>query len=230
MQSFNAATGHLAQLYDAAQAMAKLSPAAQFPIINKIALDLSQQLGIKVKPNFDAIKGVLVGEVGRLMKNAAPDVEEMRNIDQSLSTYSSPDQFAGAAQQYAHAMLTKGSENLQRYYAWTGELPPYAFSPAAKTAFQKLGVDINSYLPQAVTPQGTTNAPTQPATRTPAPVTAPTFQTVPGMGEVRQRMYKGTPVWVDRNNNIKGLVTPQQTAPAALRSGTMQPGETVKIQ
>ncbi len=222
MQSFNAATGHLAQLYDVSRALATMSPAAQFPIINKIALDLSAQLGIKVKPSFEAIKGVLVGEVGRLMKNAAPDVEEMAKLNETLSTYSSPEQFADISRQYAHAMLTKGSENLQRYYAWTGELPPYAFSPAAKTAFQKLGVDINSYLPQATTPQGTVNSPTQPATRTPAPPATIQWQNMPGMGEVRQRAYKGNQVWVDKNNNIKGLVS-------ANPSG-MQPGETVKLQ
>jgi hypothetical protein len=152
LSSFNAAIGHLGQLSDIAQQLKN----GQTPAWNAIANALSQQTGQAIKPNYDSIKGVLVGETGRLMKNAAPDVNEMAEISKTLSSSSSPEQFAGAIQQYADAMMTKGNENIQRYYDWTGKLPPHTFSPQTQAVFQKLG--IKNPLPSGAK---TTNTPNQ---------------------------------------------------------------------
>ncbi len=152
LSSFNAAIGHLGQLADISAQLKN----GETPAWNAIANALSQQTGSPVKPNYDSIKGVLVGETGRLMKNAAPDVNEMAEISKTLSSSSSPEQFAGAIQQYADAMMTKGNENIVRYYDWTGKLPPHTFSPQTQAVFQKL--NIKNPLPSGAR---TTNTPNQ---------------------------------------------------------------------
>jgi hypothetical protein len=144
--SFNTATGHLAQLYDASQALQN----GDVQALNGIANRLSAQFGSRVAPNFEAIKGVLVGELGRLMKQSAPDVEEMAQISKSLSQANSPEQFKGVVQQYAHAMLQKGLPLVRKYADYTGELPPSTFDPQTLATFQKLGIDVQSMLPQGV--------------------------------------------------------------------------------
>lgn len=169
--SFNTAVGHLGQLYAASLALRNGDVRA----LNGIANTVSTQFGKPVAPNFEAIKGVLVGELGRLMKQSAPDVEEMKNISTALSAASSPEQFKGAMQQYAHAMLQKGIANINKYAEYTGELPPSTFSPATIGIFQQLGIDATSFLPQGVTvPIGQTGNISQgrPISSIPANVTA----------------------------------------------------------
>lgn len=144
--SFNTATGHLAQLYDAAKAL----QTGDQQTISKISQAIGTEFGSPVKPSFEAIKGVLVGELGRLMKQSAPDVNEMSEISKALSAANSPEQFKNVVEQYAHAMLQKGLPLVQKYADYTGELPPSTFSQQTLATFKKLGIDVQSMLPQGV--------------------------------------------------------------------------------
>lgn len=164
--AFNTAAQHLGQLAAAADILNRSGgifgkSERNYPALNAIANEVSRSTGQAVQPNFNAIKMVLVGELGRLMKQAAPDVQEMKQIDKALSDANSPAQFKGVINQLAHAMLAKSSEQIDHYKQWTGSLPPDLYSPMAKQAYQRLGIDVDQFLtgePSAQTP-----APPRPA-------------------------------------------------------------------
>jgi len=206
--SFNAAVGHLGQLYEISQQLQN----GQVPAWNEIANALSQQTGKAVKPNYEAIRAVLVGEAGRLFKQAAPDVKEMEEINKSLSSASSPEQFKGVTSAYAHAFLTKGSEQIQHYVDYTGELPRSTFSPNARKVLNDLGIDVNSILPQgAKLPGDAAGGSRQPAANVPVPVQ----KALSGVGPGRHTLSDGS-VW---DKDPSGGVTLIQPANPPQRPG-----------
>lgn len=144
--SMNAAIGHLGQLYDAMDALKK-DGQTQLQTFNRISQALSTEFGRPVAPNFNAIKGVLVGELGKTFAGKAPDIPEVATLNQQLNAAQSPDIIKGVITQFSHAMLTKGDANIQRYYDYTGELPPSALSQQSLQTLGRLGIQPGDVLP-----------------------------------------------------------------------------------
>lgn len=144
--SFNRSVGHLGQLYEATQAL-KADGQTQSQTYNRIAQALSIEFGSTVAPNYNAIKNVLVNELGRTFSGKAPDVPELAKLDEQLKAAQTTDQIKGVATTYAHALLTKGGSDIDRYYAYTGELPPSTFSTSSMRVFDRMGINPSEVLP-----------------------------------------------------------------------------------
>lgn len=206
--SMNAAVGHLGQLYDAMDALKK-DGQTQLQTFNRIANALSAEFGHPVAPNFNAIKGVLVGELGRTFSGKAPDIPEVATLNQQLSNAQSPDIIKGVLTQFTHAMLTKGDANIQRYYDYTGELPPSTFSQRSRDVFQRMGVNPDDVLPQGATvPVGGTGNVNAGATQGGAQggkapeVPAPVQKALGGQGVGWHKLSDGTYWYKDGNGKI----------------------------
>lgn len=159
--AFNTATGHLGQLYDAALAMNNNDLVA----LNKIANDLGvKTAGMSAPAIFDAVKGALVGELGRTFKGAAADIPERNDIEENLSRNNAPNVLMDLTKTYAHLMLTKAGAQVAHYYAFKGTLPAQTIDPLARQVYQRLGINVSDILPQgATTPVGSTANPNPPS-------------------------------------------------------------------
>lgn len=164
--AFNTATGHLGQLYDAAFALQNNNITA----LNKMANDLGVAVAGKSAPAiFDAIKGALVGELGRTFKGAAADIPERQDIEDNLSRNNAPNVLMDLSKTYAHLMLTKAGAQVAHYYAYKGRLPAQTIDPLAQQTFQHLGINTADILPQgASAPTGSVANPNPPSNATQA--------------------------------------------------------------
>ena len=139
LTSFNTATGHLKQLYDAGKALQN----GDIQALNKIANIYGVQTGNSAPVVFDAIRVALVGELGKTFKGAAADVPEAQEIKQAISNAQGPKQLQDVAKTYAHLMLTKGKAMGAHYYAYTGEYPPALMTDDSRKAYQAMGIDVS---------------------------------------------------------------------------------------
>lgn len=142
MASFDAATRHLGMAAEAAQALQN----GNVPLFNQFSQHLAQETGQPPPQNFDAIKNVLVGEVGFLLTGKSITDQEAKTMEASINRAQSPQQLAGVIQTYAHAMLAKDAAQIDQFVAWTGKLPPNYLSPATLDVYRKLGIDVNAAL------------------------------------------------------------------------------------
>jgi hypothetical protein len=142
--SFNAAIGHLGQLYKASQALQNQN----LTYLNTLANQVGAKTGKDPLPVYNAVRSVLVGEAARLFKQAAPDIQEMKEISTALDSSNSPDQFKGVAGMFAHTFLTKGEQQIWQYYNYTGKLPPSTFNPNTVKTLQDLGIDVSKSFPE----------------------------------------------------------------------------------
>ena len=164
--SFNTATSHLQQLYTASQALQNRDPRAWNQVANAYGL----QTGASPKIVFDAIRGALVGELGKTFKGGPADIPERADIEKTVSSDASPTQISDWAKTEARLMQSKSQALINQYYAWTGELPPNAIDAHTAAAFKGLGIDPYHGLPTGakVGESGNTN-PAQPPAQTPKP-------------------------------------------------------------
>ena len=164
--SFNTATSHLDQLYRASQALQNNDVQAWNGIKNELGL----QLGSSPKVVFDAIRGALVGELGKTFKGGPADIPERADIEKNISDKASPEQMADWAKTEARLMQSKSQALINQYYAWTGELPPNAIDAHTAAAFKRLGIDPYHGLPGGAKVGESGNAnPNQPPVQTPKP-------------------------------------------------------------
>lgn len=151
--AFNTAIGHAYQLYQATDALRN----NDLQGLNRIAQSLNVQTGKAAPQVFDAIRNALVGEVGKTFKGAAPDQVEMQEIGQTMSNVQSPAQAKGViADAYAHLLKTKAGNLVNEYISYTGQLPPYSFSPDTVQALQAMGVDVSDLTQGATVALGST--------------------------------------------------------------------------
>lgn len=144
LTAFNTATLHLGQLFDASVALQNNDVTA----LNKIANDIGVQYAGQSAPAiYDAIKGALVGELGKTFKGAAADIPERDDISANLSRNNAPGVLADLSKQYAHLMLSKAAAQIAQYYAYKGALPPRAIDPLAQQVYQRMGIDTNEIYP-----------------------------------------------------------------------------------
>ncbi|MHB8501525.1 MAG: hypothetical protein ACYDHE_11345 [Candidatus Acidiferrales bacterium] len=205
LMSFNAAIGHTGQLYQASQLLAKNDLTA----LNLMANAVGAATGKSAPKVYDGIRTVLAGEAGRLMKQAAPDVKEMNDINTALDRSSSPQQFKDVTSAFAHAFLTKGEQSIWQYYNYTGKLPPSTFNPNTLKILQDMGIDPHASFPAnaRVALGGTANQnPNQP----PAAVNIPG---IPDGGVPVMR--NGQPIGYRLSNTPAGQMIPLPAAPAA---------------
>jgi hypothetical protein len=139
LTSFNTATGHLKQLYDAGKALQN----SDIQALNRIANAYGVATGKSAPVVFDAIRVALVGELGKTFKGAAADVPEAKEIKEAISNAQGPTQLQDVAKTYAHLMLTKGKAMGSHYYAYTGEYPPALMTDDSRKAYQGMGIDVS---------------------------------------------------------------------------------------
>lgn len=142
LASFDAATRHLGMAVEAAQGLAN----GNVQLFNRFGNALAQELGKPAPQNFDAIKNILVGEVGFLLTGKSITDQEAHEMEQTINRAQSPAQLAAVAKQYAGAMLAKDAAQIDQFVAWTGKLPPNYLAPSTLQVFKNLGVDINAEL------------------------------------------------------------------------------------
>lgn len=151
--AFNTATGHLGQLYQAAQLLEN----GDLTALNNLAARYGVATGKSAPQVFDAVKGALVGELGKTFKGAAPDIPESNEIRENINRAQGPQQTKDVSKTYAHLMLTKAGAQVAHYYAYTGELPAQTIDPGAAQVYQRMGINPQDVLPQGAThPTGQT--------------------------------------------------------------------------
>lgn len=137
--AFNTATGHLGQLWVAAEALHNKDTQA----LNKIANAYNVQVGKSPVTTFNSIKAAIVGEIGKTFKGGPADIPERQDIEKELNTDMGPTQLSHAIFADAHLMLTKAKENAWAYHVYTGEWPPALISPSARAVYKDLGIDTS---------------------------------------------------------------------------------------
>jgi hypothetical protein len=134
--AYNTAINHLGMLYDASVAL----KTNDIQKVNQITQWLSEQTGHNVKPNFDAIKAALVGEIGKTFKGGAVDIPEAERIEQTIEAYESPDQLinSGVIETYAKLMKSKADVLDDHYYTIKGRHPENITQPSSVAILNKL--------------------------------------------------------------------------------------------
>jgi len=195
--AFGTATDHLGQLWDIGEAL----QTGNMPALNAVRNWYRTQTGKELPNDFNGIKTALAGELGKTFKGAAPDIPEREAIDKTINDAQSPEQLSGIAKQYAHLMLSKASELISKYAAYTGELPPGALSEQARSVYRKMGINPEEMLTRgAVVPVGATGAG---GPGTPQP--EPTPKAPPAGATMKVPDKNGKLHWSDGKNDL-GLV------------------------
>lgn len=134
--AFNTGIRHLGMMYDAALALHNHDTVA----LNAALQYFGQQTGKNVKPNFDAIKAALVGELGKTFKGVAADIPERQDIEKTISSSGSPDQLLrdGVLLRYAQLMRSKVDVLDNHYLSLTGRHAPGLIDAESDKVYQKL--------------------------------------------------------------------------------------------
>lgn len=175
--AFNVATGHLGQLWVAAEALHNNDVQA----LNRIANTIGAQVGTSPTATFNSVKTALTEEIGKNLKGSSADIPLIESIQKTLNTDMAPTQLAHSLQAYAHVMLKKAKETGLAYHAFTGEWPPNTVSDDARAVYKDLGIDSSDVLTGAQIrgsqppAQGSQGGPAQGQTQNAPPPTSHVF-------------------------------------------------------
>lgn len=142
INAINTAIGHAGSLMDAADALDNTS----FPLVNQGLNAFRSATGDPRVQQFNVARDALAGEITKAFRGSSGSEKDIQEIQQNLSSASSPDQLRAAVQQATHLLGSKVSSLGNQYQAAFGaNSQPNLLDPKAQAVLKKLsskGIDL----------------------------------------------------------------------------------------